>query len=272
MKVLVFGLTGLGNIVVERLKKLNIEIVAVVSRKEKGKYPYFEIESLEDLCSKLKISKVDIPERGPKWIEEIIEYWNSSDLVLSATFHRIIPIKKLSPPKYGAFNIHPSLLPRHRGPSPVFWSIINDSKYGYTVHELTSEADSGRYCHQQAYNISEQTLGQALLSIYTKIGNDLTSILESIVENKTVIPVFEETYEGRPEYKEISVPVELKKETLRYILAHIPYPGVYAVIYGKRFNVNGVGEASDGLYANIDGTMRKIDLKECSFWIKGTLK
>ena len=47
-------------------------------------------------------------------------------------------------PAYGCFNIHPSLLPRYRGPSPLFWQFYNGERDGgVTVHRVTENIDAG---------------------------------------------------------------------------------------------------------------------------------
>ncbi len=56
------------------------------------------------------------------------------DLVIVASYGKIIPKKILEIPKYGCLNIHPSLLPKYRGPSPIQTTILNgDKKTGITI-------------------------------------------------------------------------------------------------------------------------------------------
>jgi methionyl-tRNA formyltransferase len=51
-----------------------------------------------------------------------------------------------------AFNVHPSLLPRHRGPDPFFWSILEgDALVGATAHRLSPELDAGPILAQLAF-------------------------------------------------------------------------------------------------------------------------
>ncbi len=64
------------------------------------------------------------------------------DLVVSWFWTKRLPapILRLAP----AFGVHPSLLPRHRGPDPYFWAIdAGDETTGVTAHELYEEYDTG---------------------------------------------------------------------------------------------------------------------------------
>ncbi|GAA3929951.1 hypothetical protein GCM10023085_09150 [Actinomadura viridis] len=66
------------------------------------------------------------------------------DLLVVFGFNWRIPSEVLQAPRYGALNIHPSLLPRYRGPSPIPWAVRNgDAELGLTVHRMTEKIDAG---------------------------------------------------------------------------------------------------------------------------------
>jgi methionyl-tRNA formyltransferase len=66
------------------------------------------------------------------------------DLLLSWFWTRKLPASWLAAAKDGGIGVHPSLLPRHRGPNPYFWSIdAGDEQTGVTLHRLTDEYDTG---------------------------------------------------------------------------------------------------------------------------------
>src|SRR3989344_9285634 len=65
--------------------------------------------------------------------EEVFEQFKNlkPDLCVVAAYGKILPIRYLDVPKYGFINVHPSLLPKYRGPSPVQTAILNgDEKTG----------------------------------------------------------------------------------------------------------------------------------------------
>ena len=66
------------------------------------------------------------------------------DLMLCFAFPWLIPQEALDVPRLGAANMHPSLLPRYRGPNPLGWAWRNnDSEYGLTVHRMAATFDTG---------------------------------------------------------------------------------------------------------------------------------
>ncbi|MFH1170819.1 MAG: methionyl-tRNA formyltransferase [Candidatus Vogelbacteria bacterium] len=69
---------------------------------------------------------------------------SKADLGLVASYGKIIPPEILSIPKYGILNIHPSLLPKYRGPTPIQNAILNgDEETGVTLMLLDAELDHG---------------------------------------------------------------------------------------------------------------------------------
>lgn len=66
------------------------------------------------------------------------------DVLLVSGFNWYLSSDVLALPRLGALNIHPSALPRYRGPSPVLWAIRNgDPCMGLTVHRMTGRIDAG---------------------------------------------------------------------------------------------------------------------------------
>lgn len=66
------------------------------------------------------------------------------DLLLVFGFNWRLPRDVLALPKLGVLNVHPSALPKYRGPSPVLWAIRNGDRFmGITVHRMTERIDVG---------------------------------------------------------------------------------------------------------------------------------
>ncbi|MDH3004697.1 MAG: hypothetical protein NHF85_00040, partial [Candidatus Shikimatogenerans sp. JK-2022] len=79
----------------------------------------------------------------------------SPDLFLLISF-KIISKKIWSIPKYGSINIHPSILPNYKGPSPINWVIINGEKYtGLTSFFINNKIDEGNIILQKKIKISK---------------------------------------------------------------------------------------------------------------------
>ena len=74
------------------------------------------------------------------------------DAIIVAAYGKLLPKSVLDVPKMGCLNIHPSLLPRHRGPSPVATTILNrDRVTGVTIMLLDEGMDTGPLIAQHEF-------------------------------------------------------------------------------------------------------------------------
>ena len=74
------------------------------------------------------------------------------DLLCIAGYPWILPPEFLAGPPLGAINLHAALLPRHRGPLPLFWIYYHDDREtGVTVHCATPAADAGAILGQASF-------------------------------------------------------------------------------------------------------------------------
>jgi methionyl-tRNA formyltransferase len=83
------------------------------------------------------------------------------DLVVSWFYTRRIAPAWLNRARLGGIGVHPSLLPRHRGPDPFFWAIDSgDEETGVTVHQLEAEYDTGAILLQHRMPIGDRDAWQ----------------------------------------------------------------------------------------------------------------
>lgn len=76
------------------------------------------------------------------------------DICIVAAYGKIIPAKYLEVPKYGFINIHPSLIPKYRGPSPIQTAILNgDPETGVTIILMDEEIDHGPILASSKYQV-----------------------------------------------------------------------------------------------------------------------
>jgi methionyl-tRNA formyltransferase len=80
------------------------------------------------------------------------------DLLVSWFWTRLLPGVWLRSARYGGIGVHPSLLPRHRGPNPYFWTIdAGDERAGVTLHALAPEYDTGAILLQRSVPLAEES-------------------------------------------------------------------------------------------------------------------
>ncbi|MFH0988114.1 MAG: methionyl-tRNA formyltransferase [Parcubacteria group bacterium] len=78
------------------------------------------------------------------------------DVIVVAAYGQFLPNELLELPKYGCLNVHPSLLPKFRGPSPIQSALLNDDKStGVTIIKLNSKMDAGDIVGQVESPIDE---------------------------------------------------------------------------------------------------------------------
>ena len=186
MRVLSFALTGFGNKVLDALLAESCEIVAVITRKEDSLYPYYPEENITKYASQKGLKVYE----DFSWsdIEEIIKE-SKPDLLLAATFHKIIP-PRILPLASNCVNLHPSLLPKYRGATPIAWCLYNkESITGVTAHLLTDEADKGDMLIQKKIKIkkndNESMLRKKLSLLAAEVAKDLINQINTKSLNPT---------------------------------------------------------------------------------------
>ncbi|MCU0608399.1 MAG: hypothetical protein MUF22_01360 [Chitinispirillaceae bacterium] len=132
-----FGLTGFGNDLLAAVRDFEeVTVTALYTRKTNRPFRYYACEPVESLAEKMRIPVVVVPEKGP---------WDctAADLAIVSSFHRIFSPSHLSKFRH-SINIHPSLLPRHRGATPTNWTCRKgETITGLTAHTMDADVDSG---------------------------------------------------------------------------------------------------------------------------------
>ena len=84
------------------------------------------------------------------------------DILCVVAYGKILPDEILALPKYGAINVHGSLLPKYRGAAPIQWSVLNGDEYaGVTTMYLAHDMDAGDVIYREATPIGEyETSGE----------------------------------------------------------------------------------------------------------------
>ena len=158
--------------VVERLKNYNL--LLVVTGEQEG--------ALIDFCKEKNIDFISSNLQDEKSIDKI-KSLNPTVSVL-ASFGAIVPNEIINLFPNGIVNIHPSLLPKYKGPSPVQFAILNgETITGVTLIKLDSEIDHGPILLQKPYNLSGNENSQELLNILFEIGAEMVEELVMKLEN-----------------------------------------------------------------------------------------
>ncbi len=96
------------------------------------------------------------------------------DVICVACFSLRIPRAVLAIPRLGSLNVHPSLLPRNRGPVPLFWTFREGSEEtGVTIHMMDEGMDSGDIVAQEAIPVPDGISYSTLEVLCAAIGGRL---------------------------------------------------------------------------------------------------
>lgn len=179
---------------------------------------------------------------------------NNHDLFIVASFGKILPKKILEIPKNGTLNVHPSLLPKLRGPSPIQSTILlGEKQTGVTIMLMDEKMDEGPILTQQNLEspISKLTY-QELENKLAELGGKL--LIETIPKwlNSKIKPVAQNhnkaTYTKLIKKTDGEIkPDDSPELILRKIQAFTPWPGVYTFVNGKRLIITKAEIKNDAL-------------------------
>jgi len=129
------------------------------------------------------------------------------DLLVTHAFMKILPKEIFSAPKYGSINIHPSLLPKHRGPSPTYWVLKNREKAtGLTCHYIDSGIDTGDIISQRKIIVEPHDTVSSIIEKQKLIIEELVEESIKRLQGRTFKPMVQKeelaSYAPKPVKKE----------------------------------------------------------------------
>lgn len=167
----------------------------------------------------------------------------SPDVIVVAAYGRFLPTAILELPPYGCLNLHPSLLPRHRGPSPVATAILEgDETTGVSLMLLDEGMDTGPVvATAEAALTGVETAGELTATLFEMGGELLHENLDPWVSGRLSATPQDETLatvtrklERADGLVDWSQPAEVIARRCR---AFDPWPGLYTQWQGKTIKV-----------------------------------
>jgi methionyl-tRNA formyltransferase len=177
---------------------------------------------------------------------EVVEQLASfqPELIIVAAFRAILPPEVLSLPKFACLNVHPSLLPRHRGPSPVANTILcGDEITGVTIMLMEAGLDTGPILAQEEVGISFMDTTDSLSAKLADAGARL--LLETLPKwlGGKLRPQAQDesqaTHSKLITSKDAEIDWHLSAlELWRRVRAYNPWPSCYTWCQGKRLKIH----------------------------------
>lgn len=165
----------------------------------------------------------------------LVDSLAEADLGVIAAYGKILIQKELNATKFGCINVHPSLLPKYRGASPIQEAILHGDKVaGVTIIKMDAKVDHGEILYQEEIPISKtETFESFAKSVFLKAAEILPQLIADYLDGK-ITPCEQNHTQAsfcsrltrESGYFDINTPPN--PETLdQMIRAYHPWPGVW---------------------------------------------
>jgi methionyl-tRNA formyltransferase len=156
-----------------------ISAVVTQAPKPTGRKQLLIFSPIDDWAYKRKITKIFD-------FQDLIKHHIYADLGILASYGAIIPQSVISYFKFGILNVHPSLLPKYRGASPVQASIISGEKEtGVTIIKIDNELDHGAIISQFKDEVLPDDTTESLRRrLFVRSAEVLTTLIPAYIQGK----------------------------------------------------------------------------------------
>ena len=240
MKIIFMGTPEFASHFLSYLAESSHEVVAVVTQPDRpaGRGKTITPPPVKILAEKLGLPVIQ-PEnlKDPEFESTLLKY--NADIFIVVAFS-ILPKKILGASRYGALNIHGSLLPAYRGAAPVQWAIANgEPQTGVTIFLLDEKMDHGPILEQREVKIDDDDTTESILNkMVLPACNGLEEALKKIeVHSSEVIEQNHEKATAAPKLKKEDGLLDFQKSALELhnrIRGFSPWPGGYSNLQGKK--------------------------------------
>ncbi len=179
--------------------------------------------------------------RDPNNIETLKNY--DIDVMVVAAYGLILPQTVLDTPRYGCINIHPSLLPRWRGATPVQHAILaGDAVTGVTIMQMNAAMDAGDILYQEKFPLTGKETTAELMPLLAELGAKYLLKALDLLADKSITPIKqnpdEVTYAPRLTKEQAKIDWHKPAEVIeREIRAYNPWPVSFTEINGQLIKI-----------------------------------
>jgi methionyl-tRNA formyltransferase len=220
------------------------QVMTVITQPDrpKGRHLHSAPSPVKELAQKYKVP-VETPEKVKDqiFIDKIKAL--APDLIVVVAYGKILPKELLDIPKYGAINLHASLLPKYRGAAPIQWAILKgETETGITVMQVSETLDTGDIILQDKVAIDPEDTAETLLDKVFEVGAQ--TLLKAIAEIKNgaakKIPQKDAEATYAPLITKESGEIDWKKsatEINNRVRALLPWPTAHTFYKGKMLKI-----------------------------------
>jgi methionyl-tRNA formyltransferase len=182
------------------------------------------------------------------------------DFIVVVAFGQILPKSILKIPKYGAVNVHASLLPKYRGAAPIAWAILNGEKVtGVTTMVIDEGMDTGGILLQAEIPMGDEETCETLHDRLASLGAQLLLKTLEKMKRGNIQPIPQDHSKATyaPPLKKEDGQIDWKKEAKeidRQIRAFNPWPGAFTKLGDQLLKIY-KGEIREGAPAGKAGAV-----------------
>ena len=263
MKIVFMGTPDFSAVVFEKLNSV-YPVSAVVTGIDKpvGRKMVLTPCPLKASAMKAGVPVLQYEKVSREGIEDIEAL--APDLVITAAFGQILSDRFLAIPRLGVINVHASLLPLHRGASPIQSSMLaGDKVTGITIMKTVKEVDAGDMLLKKEIEISPDDYADTLFDKMAILGGDaIVEAVRLIDEGKAVFTPQDHskaTHCVKISKAEGKINFDTTAESLRnFVHAMNPWPSAYTYLSGKLLKVIDLDIIDDNS-TELPGTVLKAD-------------
>ena len=164
-------------------------------------------------------------------------------LVITASYGKLIPPELLHGPRFGWLNLHFSLLPKWRGAAPVQWAILEgDEVSGITIFKLDKGMDTGPIYIQEEIHIGDEAFTEELLDLMAQRGgNRILDAVAMITSAQRPKPQSQSGISLAPKISKEMGAIDWSKPAvaiLRQLRALAERPGTYSFFRETKVNIH----------------------------------
>lgn len=244
MRIVFMGTPDYSVKTLEALVNGGHEVVAVFAQPDK---PVGRKQILTPPATKQKALELNIPVYQPTTLRdgsalELLKRLNPEVIVVVA-YGKILPKEILELPKFGCINGHASLLPRHRGASPIQWCIVcGDKTTGVTTMYMDEGMDTGDIIDTFKTEIGEQETAEELFERLSHISAELMLKTLSKLQNGTATRTPQNHSEATyaPIIKKEMAHIDFNntaEEICNAVRGYYSWPCAFCFVEGKRLKV-----------------------------------
>lgn len=169
----------------------------------------------------------------------LVDSLENADLCVVAAYGKILTKEELNAPKFGCINIHPSLLPKYRGPSPIQQALLSGDKItGISIIKMDEKVDHGPIIYQQSLELfSDDNFDTLSKKMFLLAAEILPQIINDFIQGKIELLAQTETeasYCDKLTRESGYFDIDKMPGNLdRMIRAYYPWPGVWTKWHGK---------------------------------------